>query len=135
MNQNESKRDKIVAMIMFALAILIISGVKIHNNMQKNDNEKSILIHVIKADENYSNTYKVDTKENKLGDVLNSLGVAEFEESQYGRFLVSVDGYEADDTRQEWWKVLENNQLSKVGIDELQIQNNGSYTLQFCVGY
>lgn len=135
MNLKESNKEKIVAVFMFTLAILVLIGAKIHDNIQKSDDIKFIQIHVIKEDEDYSKTYKVDTIENKLGDVLDSLGIAEFEESQYGRFLISVDGYKADDTKQEWWKVLENDQMSQVGIDELQIQDNGSYTLQFCVGY
>lgn len=135
MKLKETNKEKIVAVIMFALAILALIGTKIHDNMQKSDDMKSIQISVIKEDEDYSKTYKVDTKENKLGDVLDSLGIAEFEESQYGRFLISVDGYKADDTKQEWWKVLENGQISQFGIDELQIQDNGLYTLQFCVGY
>lgn len=135
MNLKESNKEKIVAVFMFTLAILVLIGAKIHDNIQKSDDIKFIQIHVIKEDEDYSKTYKVDTIENKLGDVLDSLGIAEFEESQYGRFLISVDGYKADDTKQEWWKVLENDQMTQVGIDELQIQDNGSYTLQFCVGY
>ena len=53
MKLKETNKEKIVAVIMFALAILALIGTKIHDNMQKSDDMKSIQISVIKEDEDY----------------------------------------------------------------------------------
>ena len=69
------------------------------------------------------------------GAVLQKEGLIEGEDSQYGLFVKSVDGYTADEGSQEWWCLTVDGETAMTGIDSTPIEEGKSYGLVLTVGY
>ncbi len=79
--------------------------------------EKSIVIEVNGID-GYENLYEVTTEVEYLGELLDEMQIAQLVESDFGRYIVSVDGYVADEMR-EYWSISHNGDYATAGADEL----------------
>ena len=79
--------------------------------------------------------FTYETEEEMLGPVLQKEGLIEGEDSQYGLFVTTVDGYKADDASQEWWCLTVDGESAMTGIDSTPIEEGKKYGLVLTVGY
>ena len=70
-----------------------------------------------------------------LGDLLVSESLAEGIEGEMGLYITTVDGEKAEDKNQEWWKILQNNEMAQTGADTLKMQDGDVFELVFTTGY
>ena len=57
------------------------------------------------------------------------------EESQYGLFVKTVDGYTADDAKQEWWCFTKDGETLTTGVDATPIENGDAFEITLTTGY
>lgn len=96
---------------------------------------KSVTVQVADERDNYSFEEKYNTDEQYLGNFLDSQGIIGFTESQYGRYITSVQGYEANDEEQSWWCISVNGESAVTGVDEIVINDGDVYMLELKIGY
>lgn len=96
---------------------------------------KSITLQVESERDNYSFEQTYSTDAEYLGNFLADEGIIGFDESEYGRFITSVQGYEAKDDDQSWWSVSVNGESAMTGIDEIVIADGDTYLLELKIGY
>ncbi len=87
------------------------------------------IILVVEAPElNLREVREVSTGADTLGDLLDELDIAVYEESSMGRFLVEVDGVEADPSGQ-YWSILVDGEYGMYGVDEQKLSDGEEFTL------
>ncbi|MBR0063065.1 MAG: DUF4430 domain-containing protein, partial [Oscillospiraceae bacterium] len=64
---------------------------------------------------------KITTSAETLADALREKNLIEGSESEYGLFITGVDGRTADDSKQEWWSITKNGEMTPTGADTTMI--------------
>ena len=78
---------------------------------------------------------KITTSAETLADALREKNLIEGSESEYGLFITGVDGRTADDSKQEWWSITKNGEMTPTGADTTMIAEGEHYELTLMVGY
>lgn len=95
---------------------------------------KAIAVTVVHGDGS-EKVFEYDTDETYLAPVLTEEGLVEGTEGQYGLFITTVDGEEADESKEEWWCITEDGEPSSVSASELEIEDGDKFELTMTVGY
>lgn len=78
---------------------------------------------------------KITTDAETLADALREKNLIEGSESEYGLFITGVDGRTADDSKQEWWSITKDGEMTPTGADTTMIADGEHYELTLMVGY
>lgn len=130
------KRIAIIALVVvLALSALYpaISSILSGPDGEKVDQTKEIALEIKVDGETKEKVYQ--TNYVYLGDLLNQTKLCKFEDSEYGRFLTSVDGTAADTEKQTWWFIAVNGEAIQEGVDKIQINDQDKVTLELKQGY
>lgn len=129
-------KKKTKALIGLIVMVMVFAGIGFYFQKKGNENLKHITIEVISKRDNYEKTHDVKTVKENLGDVLKETKIVdEYEDSQYGMFIKSVDGLSDDTTQQYWWAILVNGESATSGADGLVLEDEAKYTLELKQGY
>ena len=79
--------------------------------------------------------FALTTEQQYLGAELQAAGLIEGEEGQYGLFIKTVDGETADDSKQEWWCLTKDGEMTETGIDTTPVTDGDTFALTLTVGY
>ena len=77
----------------------------------------------------------VETTKTIVGDALFEKGIAEGKESEYGLFILTVDGYTADSAAQEWWCVTKGGEDVYTGVESTPIADGDAFELTLMTGW
>lgn len=93
---------------------------------------KNITVTVVHKDGN-KKEFPIETDEQYLRGALDSLidGV----ESEYGLYVLTVDGETADESNEEWWCLTQDGEMTTAGVDGVEIADGDCYELTLTVGY
>ena len=94
---------------------------------------KTVTIEVAAPD--FSNTHKIKTDAEYLGDALKEEGIIEGEKGQYGLFITSVDSIKAEDSKQQWWCITKGGADVMTGVDVTPIADGDNFELTLKEGY
>ena len=56
-------------------------------------------------------------------------------ESEYGLFVLTVDGITVDESKQQWWSITKNKQMVNTGVDSTVIADGEHYEFTLTTGY
>ena len=76
-----------------------------------------------------------DTDEEYLRNVLEPAGLIAGEDSEYGMFVKTVDGYTADDAKQEWWCFTQDGGQVNTGVDTTPVADGDHFEITLTTGY
>lgn len=79
--------------------------------------------------------FALTTKQQYLGAELEAAGIIDGEEGQYGLYIKTADGETADDSKQEWWCLTKDGEMTETGIDTTPIEDGDRFELTLMVGY
>ncbi len=99
------------------------------------DGEKNITVQIVSERDNYSFEQTYKTSEEYLGNFLEKENLIGFEVSDYGRFIKSAQGFEANDAEQSWWCIMINGESAVTGVDEIIIEDGNVYLLELKIGW
>lgn len=130
----KEKKKVIVAVAALIAAVCVFAGVYFaFGRPETSAGSKTVTIEVAAPD--YSNTHKIKTDAEFLGDALKEEGIIEGEESQYGLFITSVDSIKADDSKQQWWCITKGGAGVMTGVDVTPIADGDTFELTLKEGY
>lgn len=52
------------------------------------------------------------------------------EDSDYGKYVIGMNGYIADDAKQEYWAILVNGEMAMTGLRDTRVADGDVYTFQ-----
>jgi hypothetical protein len=134
MEQKKSKLPVIIGGIVL-LALIVIFGVIYINNRPKTYGmgEKKIVLQVVNGEDKHDITIK--TNEEYLGKALTDNNIVDGTTSDYGLFVVTVDGITADDASQQWWALTKDGVMTTTGVDTTPIKDGDHFEFTLTTGY
>lgn len=130
----KEKKKVIIAVVALIAAVSVFAGIYFaFGRPETSAGSKTVTIEVVAPD--YSNTHKIKTDAEFLGDALKEEGIIEGEESQYGLFITSVDSIRADDSKQQWWCITKGGADVMTGVDVTPIADGDTFELTLKEGY
>lgn len=137
--EKKSNTKKIVIGIagVLILALLCVGLWFLRESTKKDtvEGEKSITVQIVSERDNYNFEQEYTTDEEYLGNFLESENLIGFETSDYGRFVKSAQGFEANDAEQSWWCIMVNGESAVTGVDEIVIEDGDIYLLELKIGW
>lgn len=128
-------KNKKVLSLIIALIVAVAAFAVVYYNFlpQGTTDGKTITVEVI-TDET-TNSYTVETEEEFLRGALEQENLASGVDSDYGLYILTVDGITADDSIQQWWYVTVNGEMAETGVDWIVVEDGASYELTLVTGW
>ena len=131
-----SKKQKIILVSIFAAIVVLIAGATVFLNYRATQTgTKSFQIEVISERDNYSKVTECKSQDEYLGEFLRTFEDCEWEESEYGLYILGFNGMQQDMDAQYWWCITVNNQENSLGADLLPLQDGDKYTFTLTKGW
>ena len=134
-----SKKNKTLLIAGLALLLVIVGAfvwIYMSGKGEAQQGAKTITVDVILSDGTVNNTYEYHTDAENLRQVLaDENGLIEGEDSEYGLFVLTVDGITADQNNQEWWCFTKGGESLMTGVDDTLIADGDKYEITLTVGY
>lgn len=129
-----TKNKVLIAGAIFVVLVLAFVGLYFAFMPKGTAGEKAIEVSVYVGDE-LKNTYSYDTDEEFLGAVLQKEGLIEGDVGDYGLFITAVDGIEADSSKEQWWSITQDGEMTATGADTTPIADGDHFELTLVEGY
>ncbi len=125
---------KLIA-IVIALAVLVAALAVVYfvTRPQATEGMKSFTVEIVHKD---GTSKKLELKSDKefLGEVLDEKGLIEYEEGQYGKFILKADGekavFEEDGA---YWGFFIGEEYAMLGVDQTPIEEGKAYRLVYTI--
>lgn len=131
---NKSTKKIVLALVALVAVIAILIGVYSATKEQPTEGQKVITVAVVHGDGS-EKEFEYETTREYLGEVLNDEELVEGEEGDYGLFITSVDGEEADSANEEWWCLTIDGEYATTSADQTVIEDGDHFELTLTVGY
>lgn len=130
------KNKKLVVGLVAALAVLVVvfGAVMLMTKPETESGSKLVMIEVIEDDAVVA-IFKEKSDFEYLGELLLDRGIAEGDVGDYGLFITSVNGREADAANQEWWCLTKDGEEVFTGADSTPIADGDKFELTLTVGW
>lgn len=80
--------------------------------------------------------FEISTEETNLRKALEAEGIIAGDESEYGLFVLTVDGETVDYSKnQSWWCLTQNGEMTTTGVDSITVSEGDSYGFVYTIGY
>ncbi len=122
------------AIALFAVFTALISLCACSGQARETE-PREVTVKVIAESRDFEKEDKVTTEKQNLGDVLEEMGIAEYSNSGYGKFITGLYDIKADSGKEEWWSILVNGGFAGIGVDGIKINEGDVYTFELKVGY
>lgn len=137
--EKKSNSKKIVIGIVGAVVLIALCVVMwcVYSSTRKEpvDGGKSITLQVKSERDSYSFEQVYETEAEYLGDFLEKENIIGFDSAEYGRYITSVQGMEANNEEQSWWSVMVNGESAVTGVDEIVVEDGAVYLLELKIGW
>ncbi len=137
--EKKSNSKKIVIGIAGVAVLIALCAVMwfVYDSTRKEpvDGGKSITVQVKSERDSYSFEQVYETDAEYLGDFLEKENLIGFDTTEYGRYITSVQGMEANDEEQSWWCVTVDGESAVAGIDEIVVEDGSVYLLELKIGW
>lgn len=127
----------ITSIVVLAIAFGVTLGYRAYVNRNVEEGVKNITVNVVvdTDDLQYNETYEFETEEEFLGDALvNNINVVTLG-SKGSRYITEVDDISTDPSKEQWWKILINDEMGNLGMDVQPIKDEDIITIEFNIGF
>ena len=121
----------LVAVLVLAAAALIVWRVT-RPAVQQGGKEITVNIDHLNGDDT---SYTIVTDAEYLRGALEQEDLIEGTESEYGLYVLTVDGETADESKQEWWGYSVNGAFAELGVDSQPVADGDVYDFALNVGW
>lgn len=126
-------RKLLVGIVALVIAVAGIWGYSELFAPETQEGDKSVTIEVKAATQEIDTAYAIETDEEFLYDLLmaheETLGVVILE-SSFGPMLIGLEGYTADESKNEFYHILINGEPAMVGIKDIPVLDGDVYTFE-----
>ncbi len=81
------------------------------------------------------NAFVIQTDAETLRAALDQENLIDGTESEYGIYILTVDGETADEDAQQWWSITQDGEMTMYGADDLMIADGDRYELTLVTGW
>jgi hypothetical protein len=120
--------------ISLAVLIVLFSFIYFVVMPKGNNFDKTITIEVIRENETLKEVI-IETNAKTLREACDEKKLIEGTESEYGLFVLTVDGITVDESKQQWWSITKNKQMVNTGVDSTVIADGEHYEFTLTTGY
>ena len=130
-----NKNVIISTIIILLVSIGLFFGYKTYQNSQIQVGSKKISVVIIDDRNSVKKEFTHKTDVEMLGTALDEMDLIEADDSEFGRYVTTVDGISADMGKSEWWKFTINGQDSVTGVDATPIKDGDKIEFIFTIGW
>ena len=127
------KRALVTVSALLAL-VLALGMVWVFNRPRAAAGSKSLLIEVFHGDGSRK-AYPVRTDAETLRQACEEHSLIAGRESEYGLYVLTVDGETADESIQQWWCITKGGEEHFYGVDDTMIQDGEQYEFTLKTGW
>ena len=132
MQKTMSKKGMILALVALVVTIGVFAGVWYVTKPETQVGDKTITVTVYNKDS--ERVFEIDTDAEMLRGALDQIDLVQGEESKYGLFIKTVDGYTANDAAQEWWCVTKGGEDVYTGVESTPIADGDAFEIVYTKG-
>ena len=130
----EQKKNTKLLPILLAIAALAVCVIWFVNRPQAAAGVKTVTVEVIHGDGS-EKTFPIQTQAENLRGACEQAQLIEGTESDYGLYVLTVDGETADESRQQWWCITKGGEQHDFGVDDTMIQDGEQYEFTLKTGW
>lgn len=131
MQKNKKGLIALAIVVVLAAAALVVSQA---TKPEAQQGSKEITVNVAHL-EGGDTSYTIYTDEEYLRGALEQENLIEGSESEYGLYVLTVDGETADESNQEWWGYSVNGAFAEFGVDSQPVADGDVYDFALNVGW
>ena len=130
----QKKNNKGVIALIIVLVLAAAALVIWQTNKPETQGGKEITVNVdhLNGDDT---TFTIHTDEEYLRGALEQEDLIEGTESEYGLYVLTVDGETADENEQQWWGYSVNGTFAELGVDSQPVADGDVYDFVLNVGW
>ena len=133
MEKKNNKKGLIALAVVLVLAIAALIIWQVNKpEPQKGSKEITVNVDHLNGDDT---TYTFYTDAEYVRGALEQEDLIEGTESEYGLYVLTVDGETADESKQEWWGYSVNGEFAELGVDSQPIADGDVYDFVLNVGW
>ena len=134
--QKTLSNKKTILIAVAALAVLagIFAAVYFGTRPAPRAGAKTVMVSIVN-DKKESRTLTIQTDAEFLRGALDQEKLIAGDETSFGLFVKTVDGYTADGTLQEWWKITKSGQDLSTGVDATPVVDGDAFEITLTTGY
>ncbi len=121
----------VVALVVVAAVLL---GVYFVTRPDTAAGAKALTVTVVHGD-GTEKVFDVHTDAEYLEGALLENQIVEDNQTEWGLYILTADGETADETKEEWWCLTKNGEMTATGASDTPIADGEHYELTFTVGY
>ena len=131
-----SKKTRNVLIAVAVLLVLVVGAFLIYraNLPEPAVGGKTVTVEVIHGD-GTENAFVIQTDAETLRAALDQENLIDGTESEYGIYILTVDGETADEDAQQWWSITQDGEMTMYGADDLMIADGDRYELTLVTGW
>ncbi len=129
-------KNKKTLIVFASLIVLVAAFALIYFKFlpQGTTDAKTITVAVV-LDEETTNTYTIETSEEFLRGALEQEELVEGTDTDYGLYILTVDGVTADESIQQWWCVTIDGVMAEYGVDSIAVEDGEKYEITLVTGW
>ena len=132
---SKKTRNIIIAVAVLLVVVVALVLIMNQNKPQAQAGDKTIQVTVVHGDETRKD-YSINTNAETLREALDEQNLIEGTESEYGLYVITVDGETANEDIQQWWGLYDGNgEMLMTGVDTTMISDGDSYEIVLKTGW
>ena len=131
-----SKKTRNIIIAVAVLLVLVIGALVLFNQNKPaaQQGDKNITVIVVHGDESQKE-FAINTSSENLRGALEEQKLVEGSDSEYGLYVITVDGETADEAAQQWWCFTKGGEMLMTGVDDTMIADGESYEITLTTGW
>ena len=131
-----SAKTKKALIAVAILLVLVVGTVLIFNHFKPAAvaGGKEISVQVVHGDGSKKD-FDIRTDAENLRGALEQESLIAGSESDYGLYVVTVDGETADEAQQQWWCFTKGGEMLMTGVDDTMIADGDAYEITLTTGW
>ena len=131
---NKKTRNVIIAVAI--LLVVVIGALLIWNANRPAAQEggKAIVLTVVHGDGSRKD-FPIRPDAETLRAALEEASLIEGSESEWGLYVLTVDGETVDEAQEQWWCLTKDGEMSATGVDDTMIADGDHYEFTFTTGW
>lgn len=132
--EQKGKKTGWIALIVLLAVIAVFAAVYFLCIAKPVAGEKHVTFEIHHLDGTVK-TVELDTDAAYLRGALEEAGIVEGTESSFGLWITGIDGYTADESKEEWWGYTRHGEYVETGVDTTPIYDGDVFEFTLNVGY
>ena len=131
-----SKKTRNIIIAVAVLLVLVIGALVLFNQNKPaaQQGDKNITVIVVHGDESQKE-FAINTSSENLRGALEEQKLVEGSDSEYGLYVITVDGETADEAAQQWWCFTKGGEMLMTGVDDTMIADGDQYEITLTTGW